>query len=305
MRHLIHYKGWTGDEILELLEKALHIKQNQGQYSNVLNQKTLTMIFQKTSTRTRISFEAGMTKLGGHAIFLDWRTSNFQLADIKDEIRYITGNTDIVMARLLYNKDLLEMAEYSRVPVINGCDNMYHPCQAFGDFLTLREQLGCVKGKKLVYVGVWNNVLNSLIDVSHRVGTHLVAVTPVINEPSWDDELVREAERSGFFRRADSLKDEAKDADAVYTDSWVDMEFFLDPKFEQEKNRRIDLMMPYQLNQENLKGSKALIMHDMPIHPGYEIDRETIEDKRSVIFEQSWNRMHGQNALMLRLLGVI
>ncbi len=305
MRHLIHYKDWSGDEILELLEKAVHVKKNLGDFRNALSGKTLTLIFQKTSTRTRLSFESGMTKLGGHAVYLDWRTTNMVMAEIKDEIRYISGNSDIIMARVLYNKDMIEMAEYSSVPVINGCDNMYHPCQAFCDFLTLREKLGSVQGKKLVYVGVWNNVLNSLVDVAHRVGTHIVAVTPVVNEPSWDQELVDKAEKSGFFKRSDDLRSEVIDADAVYTDSWVDMEFFLDPKFEDLKNKRIETMMPFQLNQQNLMGSKALIMHDMPIHPGYEIDRETIEDKRSVIFEQSWNRMHGQNALMLRLLGVI
>lgn len=137
------------------------------------------------------------------------------------------------------------------------------------------------------------------------MGCQVVAVCPIVNEPAWDAELVAAAEKTGLLKRSLDLKAEAKDADAVYTDSWVDMEFFLDPKFEKQKKERIDLMLPYQLNKANLAGSKALIMHDMPIHVGYEIDRETIEDERAVIFPQSWNRMHGQNALMLRLLGKI
>jgi len=305
LRHLIHFKDWTGSEILELLEKALHIKKNPQQYRDALKQKTLVMIFQKTSTRTRVSFEAGMTNLGGHAIFLDWRTSNFLLADIKDEVRYVSGNCDIIMARLMHHEDLLEMAEFSYVPVINGCDDRYHPTQAFADFLTIREKLGGIEGKKIVYVGVWNNTLNSLVDVSYKTGAHLVAITPVINQASWDQELVDAAEKSGFLKRSDDLKGEVKDADAVYTDSWVDMEFFLDPKFEEEKKRRIETMLPYQLNKANLQGSKALIMHDMPIHTGYEIDREAIEDGRSVIFLQGHNRMHGEVALVMRLLGVV
>ncbi|MGE5549816.1 MAG: ornithine carbamoyltransferase [Bacteroidota bacterium] len=305
MRHLVHFKDWSGDEILELLEKALYIKEHPLDYAGALKGKTLAMIFQKTSTRTRVSFETGLTRMGGHAIFLDWKSTNLLLAEVKDEIRYISGNADLVMARLLHNRDLIEMADYSYVPVINGCCEKYHPCQAFSDFLTLREKLGKVQGIKLVYVGVWNNVLNSLIDLSCKTGTYLTAVTPIVNEPSWDPELAAAAEKSGYFRRADDLRAEARDADAVYTDTWVDMEFFVNPEFAAEKERRIEKMLPYQLNAANLSGSRAVIMHDMPIHPGYEIDRQTIEDERSIIFPQAWNRMHGQNAIMLRMLGVI
>jgi len=305
MRHLVHFKDWTGDEILDLLEMAVQVKKHLPDYAQALRQKTLAMIFQKTSTRTRVSFETGLTKLGGHAIYMDWRSTNLSLAEVKDEVRYISGNADLIMARLLHHRDLAEMAVFSHVPVINGCCDRYHPCQAFSDLLTLREKLGKVQGIKLVYVGVWNNVLNSLIDLCCKTGTYLTAVAPVINEPSWDAELVAAAEESGFLKRASDLRAEARDADAVYTDSWVDMEFFLDAKFEEEKKRRLETMLPYQLNAANLAGSRALIMHDMPIHTGYEIDRETIEDERSIIFEQSWNRMHGQNAIVLRLLGVI
>ncbi|NLG83409.1 MAG: ornithine carbamoyltransferase [Firmicutes bacterium] len=305
LRHLPHFKDWSAGELLELLEKALYLKEHLADYAGILKGKTMAMIFQKTSTRTRLSFEAGMTRLGGHAVYMDWRATNLVLAEIKDEIRYIAGNADLVMARLLHHKDLLEMIAYATVPVINGCDDRYHPCQAFCDLLTLREKLGRLQGIKLVYVGVWNNVLNSLVDLCHKIGVYLVAIAPIVNEPSWDPELLAAAERSGFFRRAEDLRTEVRDADAVYTDSWVDMEFFLDPAYEAEKKRRLELMLPYQLNAANLAGSRALIMHDMPIHPGYEIDRAMIEDERSIIFPQSWNRMHGQNAIILRLLGLL
>ncbi len=305
MRHLLHFKDWSGSEILELLEKALYVKTHPAEYGRALEARVLAMIFQKTSTRTRVSFESGMTKLGGHAIFMDWRATNLVLAEVRDEIRYVSGNVDIIMARLLHHSDLAEMARYSYVPVINGCCERYHPCQAFSDLLTLRERAGRVEGRKIVYVGVWNNVANSLVDLCIKTGTYITAVTPIINEQSWDSELYEAAEESGFLKRSDDLRAEARDADVVYTDSWVDMEFFQDPGYESEKRRRIEALMPYQLNSSNLEGSKAFIMHDMPIHPGYEIDRETIESERSLIFPQSWNRMHGQDAIMLRLLGII
>lgn len=305
MRHLVDFKDWKGDEVLDLLEKAVYMKEHRDEFARVLNGRTMVLIFQKTSTRTRVSFEAGMTVMGGHAIFLDWRTTQLAMAEIRDEIRYLAGNCDIIMARLLRNKDLMEMAEYSSVPVMNGCCERYHPCQAFCDLLTIREQLGRVQGVKLVYVGVWNNVLNSLIDLCSKTGTYLTAVTPVINEPSVDNELVVAADESSFFKRSLDLGAAVKDADVVYTDSWVDMEFFLDPRFAAEKEKRVKQMLPFQLNGRLLGDSRALVMHDMPIHPGYEIDRETIEGPRSIIFPQSWNRMYGQNALILRLLGLI
>jgi ornithine carbamoyltransferase len=305
MRHALHFKDWTGDELQDLLNKAVYMKGHMSEFNHCLEQKTLAMIFQKTSTRTRVSFETGMTKLGGHGIYLDWMKTNFTLGGIRDEIRYVTGNVDMVIARLMHSKDLAEMAQFSFVPVINGCDEKYHPTQAIADYLTLLEKLGSLQGKKLVYVGVWNNTLNSLIDVGYKTGVHVVAVCPVVNEAAWDAELVAKAEQAGLLTKSLDLKEACKDADAVYTDSWVDMEFFNDPKYEKEKNERLETMMPYQMNRRNIGDTKALIMHDMPMHVGYEIDRELIEDKNSIIFPQGWNRMWGEMALVCRLFGVI
>jgi len=301
--HLINFKELSGQQIAEIVDKAIEVKQNPEKYRKALDGKSLAMIFQKTSTRTRVSFEVAMTQLGGHALYIDWRTTNFTIADIYDETQYLSRNVDCIMARLLRNADLQVMAKASRVPVINGCDEKYHPSQAIADLMTMKEKKGRLKGLKLVYVGVHNNVCNSLIEGCTKTGVKIVTVTPIINEPSRDDELLEEAKKTGLYEKTLDVKEALKDADFVYTDTWVDMEFFTDPKFAAEKEKRIKLMMPYQINRELLKGCDALIMHDMPIHRGYEISADVIESPNSVIYEQSENRLYSAKAILLKLLG--
>ena len=288
---------------MEIIDKGIEIKHNPEEYQDSLKGRSLAMIFQKTSTRTRVSFEVAMTQLGGHAIYMDWRATNFTLADIYDETQYLSRNVDCILARLLKNSDLQVMAKASRVPVINGCDEKYHPSQAIADLITMKEKKGTLKNVKLVYVGIHNNVCNSLIEACTKVGVEITTVTPIFNEPSRDDELLEEAKKTGLYKTTLDLKEAIKDADFVYTDTWVDMEFFLDPKYAREKERRIKMMMPYQINKENMAGSNALIMHDMPIHRGYEISSEMIEDPRSIIYEQSENRLYSAKAILLKLLG--
>ncbi len=303
VKHMMNFKNWSGPELRELLDLALRVKQNQPQYWKALDHLTLAMIFQKTSTRTRVSFEVAMTQLGGHAIYMDWRSTNLVLSEMKDEIRYLSRNVDAIMARVLTFEQVQEMAEYSRVPVINGCDNKYHPTQALADFLTVREHFGKLEGINLVYVGIHNNVANSLIEGGTKLGMKITTVTPEINEASLDRELLDEATASGLYERTLDLREAVAKADVVYTDTWVDMEFFMDPKFEAEKQRRIEKMLPYQLNEALLKDSKALIMHDMPIHPGYEISRGVIESPNEIIFDQAENRLHAEKAVLLKVLG--
>jgi len=298
-KHMINFKSWSREELLEIIDKSIEIKKNPEKYRNALDGKSLAMIFQKTSTRTRVSFEVAMTQLGGHAIYLDWRTTQFVLADIRDEVRYLSRNVDCIMARLLKNSDLLLMAEASRVPVINGCDEKYHPCQAITDLMTMKEKKGSLEGIKLVYIGVHNNVCNSLIEICTKLGVEITTVTPIIHEPAIDKELLEEAKKSGFYKAETDVKKAVKDADFVYTDTWVDMELFLDPKFKEEKEKRIKLMMPYQVNSQLLAESKALIMHDMPIHRGYEISGEAVESPRSIIYEQAENRLYTAKAILL------
>jgi ornithine carbamoyltransferase len=303
--HLLNFKDWTPQQIEQVIEKAIEIKNNQKNWRNALDGKTLAMIFQKTSTRTRVSFEVAMTQLGGHAVFLDWRATNFALADISDETKYLSRNVDAIMARLMRHEDMKAMAEASRVPTINGCDEKYHPCQAFADLMTIKERKGKLKSLKLVYIGVHNNVCNSLIEGCTKTGIKITTVTPIIHEPALDKELTENARRTGLYETTLDVKEAVKDADVVYTDTWVDMELFLDPKFKEEKEKRIKQMKPYQINAQLMKGSNALIMHDMPIHRGYEIDAEMINAPNSIIFDQAENRLHSEKAILLKLLNKI
>lgn len=300
--HLLALKEWTPKQIEEVIDRSIEIKKNPAKYRTALRDKSLAMIFQKTSTRTRVSFEVAMTQLGGHALYLDWRTTNLVLADVGDETRYLSRNVDCIMARLMRNADLKAMADASRVPVINGCDDKYHPCQGLADLMTVKEKRGKLKGARLVYIGVHNNVCNSLIVGCTKTGVEITTVTPLKNEPSIDKELLKNAEKTGLYHSTLDVKKAVLDSDFVYTDTWVDMEFFLDPKFKEEKEKRLKLMMPYQINKELLKGSKAYIMHDMPIHRGYEISADVINSPKSVIYQQAENRLHTAKAVLLKLL---
>jgi ornithine carbamoyltransferase len=221
---------------------------------------------------------------------------------MSDEIQYLSRNVDIIMARLHCNMDLIKMANASQVPIIHGCDEKYHPSQALADLITIKEKKGKLKGAKLAYIGVHNNVANSLIEGSTKTGVKLTTVTPIFNEAARDNELLDEATETGLWQSTLDVKKAVSDADFVYTDTWIDMEFFSDPKFATEKEKRIKLMMPYQINSELLKGNDAYIMHDMPIHRGYEISPEAIESPKSVIYEQAENRLYAAKAIMLTLL---
>lgn len=302
MKHMINFKDWTPSEIEFLIEKSIEIKKEPAKYRSALQDKSLALIFQKTSTRTRVSFEVAMTQLGGHAVYLDWMTTQFKLADIADEVKYLSRNVDCIMARLKKNADLLRMARASLVPVINGCDDMYHPCQALADLMTIKEHKGKLKGLRLVYTGVHNNVCNSLVEACTMLGISITTVTPIIHEPAQDTELLEKAKKTGLFNSTLDLVNAVKDADAVYTDTWVDMELFLDPAFKKEKEKRVKLMAPYQINSKLMKESSALIMHDMPIHRGYEITGEIVDSPNSVIYQQAENRLHSEKAILLKLL---
>ena len=301
--HLINFKDLSSQQLTEMIDKGIEIKHNPQRYQKTLEGKSAALIFQKTSTRTRVSFEVAMTQLGGHALFIDWRTTNFALADIGDETQYLSRNVDCIMARLMRNADLQTMAKASRVPVINGCDEKYHPSQAVADLITVKEKAGKLKGAKLVYIGIHNNVCNSLVEGCTKTGVKITTVTPIFNEPTRDDGLLEDAKKTGLWETTLDVKEAVKDADFVYTDTWVDMEFFTDPKYAAEKEKRVKTMMSYQINNELLKKSKAYVMHDMPIHRGYEITADAIESPKSIIYEQSENRLYSAKAILLKLLG--
>ena len=300
--HLANFKELSGEQINAFVDMGIEVKRNPKKYRKALESKSLALVFQKTSTRTRVAFEVAMTQLGGHALYIDWRTTNFTLADIYDEMQYLSRNVDGVMARLLKNADLQRMMEASRVPVVNGCDEKYHPSQAIADLITIKERKGKLEGVKLVYIGVHNNVCNSLIEGCTKTGVELTTVTPIINEQARDDDLMQAGKKTGLWKTTLNAEEAVADADFVYTDTWIDMEFFTDPKFKAEKEKRLKQMRPYQVNSELLKGSSAYVMHDMPIHRGYEISGEVIEDSHSVIYEQSENRLYSAKAILLKLL---
>ena len=300
--HLINFKELSNQDLNAMVDLAIEVKHNSKKYSKAFEGKSAALIFQKTSTRTRVSFEVAAAQLGGHGLFLDWRTTNFTMSDITDEIQYLSRNVDFIMARLLYDMDLLRMAKAAHVPIVNGCDEKYHPSQALADLVTMKEKKGALKGAKLVYIGVHNNVCNSLIEGCTKTGAKITTVTPIFNEAARDEEVLTEANNTGLWKSTLDAKKAVKEADFVYTDTWIDMEFFTDPKFASEKEKRIKLMMPYQINAELLKGSNACIMHDMPIHRGYEISAEAIESSKSVIYEQAENRLYSAKAIMLKLM---
>ena len=303
--HFLTLKDYPGKWIGSVVDLALSMKRDPARYSQALRQRTLAMIFQKTSTRTRISFEAGMTRLGGHAIYIDWRTTQFVLAETRDEAAAVSRYVDAIMVRPLKHATLDEFAKGSRVPVINGLSEKYHPCQALADIMTIKEKLGRTKGVKVVYLGIGNNVSNSLSLACAKTGAEFVLCAPEKDPDSVDRELVAQAEETGLYTEEPDIGKALEGADILYTDTWVNMEFFSDPKFGKEKRRREKLLMPYQLNKRLLEraGPQAHSMHDMPAHIGYEIDEYALRGPRSLAFDQAENRMWAQMALLAKLIG--
>ncbi len=303
--HFLTLKDRSGEWLESVVDLALKVKADPGSYSGALRQKTLAMLFQKTSTRTRVSFETGMTKLGGHAIHLDWRTTQFVLAELQDEARAVSGYVDGIMVRPLRHQTLVEMAKGSRVPIINGLSEKYHPCQALADIMTIKERFGSFDGVKVVYLGIANNVSNSLSLACAKAGSDFVLCSPERDSDSHDGELLRQAKATGHYTQSSDPAKAVKDADILYTDTWVNMEYFSDPKFEKEKERREKLLLPYQLNKKLLEkaGPRAMAMHDMPAHIGYEIDEYCMRGPRSLVFTQAENRMWSQMALLMKLIG--
>ncbi|MBV1878054.1 MAG: hypothetical protein KUG79_10475 [Pseudomonadales bacterium] len=301
MRHLPSLKDFSADEIKQILNKAVEIKANPADYYNVLHRKSLAMLFQKTSTRTRVSFEAAMTELGGHAIFVDWATSNFVLSGIEHETEYLSRNVSCIMARLMHHEDLQKIISASRVPVINGCDEMFHPCQALTDVLTIMEYSdNNLEAQHLVYVGVQNNVSNSLALICDKLNIELTLATPedTANRESLDTDVQHILKTSSRINQTTDPKAAVQNANFVYTDTWIDMQYFNNPDHEAENKARLNMMMPYQINTKLLAGINCKVMHDMPIHDGFEISASMTKDPRAIIYPQSENRLHAQKGLL-------
>ena len=312
MKHLISLKEQSKKDLLDIIAIAQKLKKlrARGVIKPYLKGKTLIMLFQKSSTRTRLSFEAGMTELGGHAIYLDSRTSQFTITDYRDEIQAVMRFGQILMLRLLKADDVMTAASFNKIPVIDALSEKYHPCQALGDMLTMIEKTkgGLKNIKKIAWLGIQNNVSNTLKLLCAKLGIEIAIISPETNEPSIDPELNAMADKTGKVIYTTDLAKGLKGAQFVHTDTWIDMEFFKDgkvlPSYEKELEHRVKVFKPYQLNAKliNTYCPQAKIMHCMACHIGYEITRDAIDHKNSIIFDQAENRMHIQKAIILWLL---
>ena len=311
MRHLISLKEQSADDIREILDIAARLKKKYkaGEITDLLPNKTLIMLFQKNSTRTRLSFEAGMTELGGHAIFLATAHAQLPLADFPDEIQAMMRFGDVLMMRAMRAEDVQTAASFNRIPVIDACSEKYHPCQALGDILTMAEYSdGLDNVKKIAWLGIENNVSNTLKLACAKLGIEVVLASPEVHPASVDEELNSQADATGRVKRVQDPAEAVKGADYVHTDTWLDAEYFTvgkpRPEFAEEFERRKKVFMPYQVNAKLIDtyAPKARIMHCMPMHVVYEITRDAIDHPNSVIFDQAENRKHVQKAILLWLL---
>jgi ornithine carbamoyltransferase len=302
-RHLLSMKDLSGEEILAVIEKALELKSDRARayQARPLDGKTLGMIFQKPSLRTRVSFETGMTRLGGHAIYLS--PVDFELGKretVEDVAIVMSRYVDILMARVFGHEIVQHLAEHATCPVINGLSDFEHPCQILADLLTVRERKGSLRGLTLNYIGDGNNVAHSLMYGCALVGMNCTITSPSGFEP--DAAVLDESQRiAGALGAAVKVVQEpgagAKDADVVYTDVWASM------GQEAEAEARREKFAGFMVNQELMAHAKpdAVILHCLPAHYGEEIDYETSRTPNSAIFDQAENRMHAQNALMVLL----
>ncbi|MBQ8913680.1 MAG: ornithine carbamoyltransferase [Lachnospiraceae bacterium] len=308
MKNMLNFKNFSADELMEILELAQDMKKNPEKYSESLKGKKLYTLFEKTSTRTFLSFTTGITELGGTYFNQLWEDSNFVLGEPVSEIKYVCRNVDIIMARLVKNETVELFGKNVTVPFINGCDNSYHPCQILADALTIIEHFGNLD-VKLLYIGAKNNVFNSLVEFFAKMkkGT-LYGLTPLVNNTACDDAFYEEAKATGHYveldpaMSIDEAKTYVKEMDILYTDTWVDMEFFNNPEFAEKKAEIMAKMMPYQINDAFLEGSHAVVMHDMPMHVGFEISKSVEMKHLDLILDEAENRRHAEKAVMYTLI---
>lgn len=252
MKNMLNFKEFTADELMDILNLALDMKKNPEKYSESLKGKKLYTLFEKTSTRTFLSFATGITELGGTYYNQLWKDSNFVLGEPVSEIKYVCRNVDIIMARLIKNETVELFGKNATVPFINGCDNSYHPCQILADALTILEKFGTLD-VNLMYIGAKNNVFNSHVEFFSKMkkGT-LYGLTPLVNETACGPDFYEEAKKSGHYIELDpsmsmeEAKEYANKMDVLYTDTWVDMEFFNNPAYQKQKEETLAKMMPYQ-----------------------------------------------------------
>ena len=303
-KDLLAVSDLTPRDVENILKRSAALKKlrRQGKAHTTLKGKTLGMIFEKSSTRTRVSFEAGMYQLGGQALFLS--SNDLQIGrgePVADTARVLSRYLDGIMIRTFAQATLEELARHATIPVINGLTDLHHPCQALADLFTVREKKGKLKGLKLAYVGDGNNVANSLIEACVKTGMHISIGCPHGYEP--DAGVMREAQqeagRTGSeLRIVNDPAQAVKDADAVYTDVWASM------GQEAEHAVRVRAFQGFQIDAKLMESAKAkaIVMHCLPAHRGEEISAEVIDGRQSVVFDQAENRLHTQKAVLEMLM---
>jgi ornithine carbamoyltransferase len=302
-RHFVSIHEMSIDDINEIFALSIAMKRYPLRYRASLRAMTLAMIFQKPSTRTRISFQVGIHQLGGMAMSLS--SSELQLGrgeTVEDTARVLSRYVDGVVARVFSHDDIIKLSQYADVPVINGLSDLLHPCQAICDFFTIMERFGDPKGVRVVYIGDGNNVAHSLAYCAAKLGAHLVIATPG-GDYAPDVEVIKQARDDGeeSGARIELMEDPdtaMEGAKVVYTDVWTSM-----GQEEEARRRRVELA-PYQVNGELFSRAEpdAIFMHCLPAHRGEEVTDEVADHPRSVIFDQAENRMHTQKAIMALLM---
>ncbi|MBM0067301.1 ornithine carbamoyltransferase [Alkalicoccobacillus gibsonii] len=294
---------YTPDEIKQLLQSAKSFKENPETKKGVLADKSLGMIFENSSTRTRVSFEVGLTQMGGHALFLSPRDLQIGRGEpVRDTAQVLSRYLDAIMIRTNSHELVEEFAHYATVPVINALTDAYHPCQAVADLLTILEHKQTLAGLKLAYFGDGNNVAHSLLVAGAKMGMHVVLATP--DEHKADQEIVarvREiAKQTGaIIEETNDPAAAAKEADVIYTDVWASM------GFEAEQTTREQSLAKYQVNEALLTSAKEdyMFLHCLPAHRGEEVTSGVIDGKHSFVYDQAENRLHAQQAILAALIG--
>ena len=300
MKHLLKLGDLSTAEIEEILNLADQLKYDQkhGVDHRYLKGKTLGLIFQKSSTRTRVSFEAGMYHLGGQALFLSSRDLQIGRGEpVEDTARVLSRYLDGIMIRTFAQSEVEDLAKYGSIPIINGLTDYCHPCQVLADLMTIREHKGSLSGLKLTFVGDGNNMANSLIVGGIKCGMEVAVACPKGYEP--DSDIMKWASDTGKFTCTEDIGTAIKDADAVYTDVWASMGQVA------EKAEREKVFREYQVNEGfmSLAHKDAMVMHCLPAHRGEEITAETFEKHADEIFDEAENRLHAQKAVLVLTMG--
>lgn len=301
-RHLLTLQEFTPDQTLGMILLAARLKANPRKWAKALEGRSLAMIFEKSSTRTRVSFEVGMTQLGGHALNLTGHDMQLGRGEtVPDTARVLSRFVQAVMIRTFEHSKVVELAANAGIPIINGLSDSHHPCQALADYLTLQERFGKLKGLSMVYVGDGNNVAHSLLVGGALLGVHVKVVCPTGYKPDaavveWSAAMGR---RTGSrIEVVHRVKGSAKGAHAVYTDVWTSM------GQEAEQKKRLKAFKGFQVNETLMDESpKAIFLHCLPAHRGEEVSAGVMDSPRAAVWDQAENRLHAQKAVLLTLLG--